>query len=85
MFLLYKENCFYKVRTKSQMARNAGNCKSWSCSYENSFPILFLLNQEKDIISLSSCRNISPPQQNLFWQAVRWESFERSQYLKWVT
>ena len=55
------------------------------CSYENNFPVAFPLNREKTLFPCVHIRNISPPGRDLFWRAVRWENFERSQYSKWVT
>ena len=48
------------------------------------FPLFFHLTGKK-IFPRVHIRNISPPGQDLFWRAARWENFERSKYPKWVT
>ena len=49
------------------------------------FPLFSRLTGEKILFPRVHIRNISPSGQDLFWRAVRWENFERSQYSKWVT
>ena len=49
------------------------------------FLLLSRLPGKKILFPRVHIRNISPPGRDLFWQAVRWENFERSQYSKWVT
>ena len=48
------------------------------------FPLFFRLPGNK-IFPHVHILNISPPGRDLFWRAVRWENFEKSQYSKWVT
>lgn len=54
-----------------------------NCSYENVFPIAFLLNQENRYYFLVLIiQNISPAEQNLLWQTVRQETFAGNQHSK---
>ena len=48
-------------------------------------PLFFHLTGKKILFPRAHIRNIPPPGRNLFWRAVRWGNFERSQYSKWVT
>ena len=47
------------------------------------FLLFFRLTGKKILFPCVHIRNISPPER-LFWQAVRWENSERSQYSNWV-
>ena len=49
------------------------------------FLLLSRLTGKRKLFPRVHIQNISPPGRDLFWQAVRWENFERSQYSKWVT
>ena len=49
------------------------------------FPLLSHLTGKKILFPRVHIRNISPPPRDLFWRAVRWEKFARSEYSKWVT
>ena len=46
------------------------------------FPLLSLLTGKKILYPRVHIRNISQLGRDLFWRAVRWENFERSQYSK---
>ena len=48
------------------------------------FPLFSRLT-EKKIFPRVHIRNISPPGRDLFSRAVRWETFDRSQYSKRLT
>ena len=49
------------------------------------FPLFSRLTGKKILFPRVHIRNISPLGRDLFWWAVRWENFERTQYSKWVT
>ena len=49
------------------------------------FPLFSRLTGKKILFPHVHIRNISPPGRDLFWRAVTWENFDRSQYSKWVT
>ena len=46
------------------------------------FPLVSRLTGKKILFPRVHTRNISPPGRDLFWRAVKWENFERSQYSK---
>ena len=48
------------------------------------FPLFSRFTGKKILFPRVHIRNISPPGQDLFWRAVRWENFKRSQDSKWV-
>ena len=47
-------------------------------------PLFSRLTGKKILFPRVHLRKIPLPGRDLFWQAVRWENFERSQYSKWV-
>ena len=49
------------------------------------FPLFSRVTGKMILFSRVHIRNIAPPGRDLFWRAVRWKNFERSQYSKWVT
>ena len=75
-------------KTMYRSSRPEVSCKKVSLGavhMEIVFLLLSRLPGKKILFPRVHIRNISPPGRDLFWQAVRWENFERSQYSKWVT
>ena len=78
-----RRRAYQEVRNVSFSENLAYILNGWPprrCSYDNSFPVVCLINLEKRYFPRIHIRNVSPPGRDVFWRAVRRENFTRSQY-----